>query len=115
MSVALYMDVHVKKSITLGLRRRGVDVLTAQEDGAATLDDPSLMDRATSLNRVLFSNDQDMLQEAARRQRSGELFSGLVYAHQEKLSIGATIADLELIAKVYDARDMADRVEYLPL
>lgn len=33
--VALYMDVHVKQAITLGLRRRGVDALTAQEDGTA--------------------------------------------------------------------------------
>ena len=37
--VALYMDVHVKEAITRGLRRRGVDVLTAQEDGAARLDE----------------------------------------------------------------------------
>ena len=35
MSVALYMAVHVRWAITAGLRRRGVDVLTAQEDGAA--------------------------------------------------------------------------------
>ena len=34
--VSLYMDVHVDKAITLGLRRRGVDVLTAEEDGSAT-------------------------------------------------------------------------------
>lgn len=30
MTVALYMDVHVDRAITIGLRRRGVDVLTAQ-------------------------------------------------------------------------------------
>jgi hypothetical protein len=29
----LYMDVHVKAAITAGLRRRGIDVVTAQEDG----------------------------------------------------------------------------------
>lgn len=33
MGVTLYMDVHVPGSITRQLRRRGVDVLTAQEDG----------------------------------------------------------------------------------
>ena len=32
MSVAFYMDEHVPKPITLALRIRGVDVLTAQED-----------------------------------------------------------------------------------
>ena len=31
------MDVHVRRSVTTGLRQRGVDVLTAQEDGTAQL------------------------------------------------------------------------------
>jgi hypothetical protein len=39
MPVALYMDVHVPRAVTNGLRQRGVDVITAQEDEAATLDD----------------------------------------------------------------------------
>ena len=33
MSVAIYMDEHVHRAITAGLRLRGVDVVTAQEDG----------------------------------------------------------------------------------
>ena len=43
MSLALYMDVHVPAAITRALRRRGVDVLTAQEDGNARLPDPALL------------------------------------------------------------------------
>jgi hypothetical protein len=34
MSVAFYMDVHVHAALTEQLRRRGIDVLTAQDDGA---------------------------------------------------------------------------------
>ncbi len=52
------MDVHVRWSITDGLRRRGVDVLTAQEDGAARVDDLPLLDRVTELGRVLFAPDR---------------------------------------------------------
>ena len=37
MSLALYMDVHVPAAITRGLRRRSVEVLTAQEDGTGLL------------------------------------------------------------------------------
>ena len=48
MSVKLYMDVHVHAAITEGLRLRGVDVLTAQEDGGRRLPDPALLDRATA-------------------------------------------------------------------
>jgi len=37
MGLKLYMDQHVPRSITSGLRLRGVDVLTAFEDGANSL------------------------------------------------------------------------------
>ncbi len=50
MPLALYMDVHVPRAITNGLRRRGVEVITAQEDGSVELDDPPLLDRANALN-----------------------------------------------------------------
>jgi hypothetical protein len=35
----LYMDVHVKAAIITGVRRREIDVVTAQEDGTTRLDD----------------------------------------------------------------------------
>jgi hypothetical protein len=46
MSVQLYMDVHVHRAMTEGLRLRGVDVLRAQEDGADEFEDDELLDRA---------------------------------------------------------------------
>jgi predicted nuclease of predicted toxin-antitoxin system len=70
-SVRLYTDVHVHRAITEGLRLRGVDVLTAQEDGARRLPDGELLNRATALGRVLFTQDVDLLREAAQRQRRG--------------------------------------------
>ncbi len=115
MSVALYLDVHVRRAITDGLRVRGVDVLTAQADEARRLPDPQLLDRATALGRVLFSQDEDLLAEATARQRKGQPFAGVVYAHQLRVNIGRCIADLELIAKATDPEDWHNRVEYLPL
>ena len=55
MAVRLYMDQHVPRAITIGLRLRGADVLTAHEDGASRLADIELLTRATSLGRVLFT------------------------------------------------------------
>ncbi len=51
MAIALYMDAHVPRAITVGLRIRTVDVLTAQEDSADTLPDDELLDRVTQLKR----------------------------------------------------------------
>ena len=82
MSVGIYTDVHIPYQITIGLRLRGVDVITAQEDGAAELSDPELLDRATSLGRILFTQDKDLLREAHQRQQTGHTFPGVVYAPQ---------------------------------
>src|SRR5277367_4966156 len=66
------MDVHVPRAVTTALRLRSIDVLTAQEDGAAQLDDDQLLQRATVLGRVLVSQDADLLREATRRLRDGQ-------------------------------------------
>jgi hypothetical protein len=90
-------------------------VSTAQEDGSGRLSDPSLLDRAMALNRVLFTQDEDLLAEATSRQRAGQAFAGVVYAHQLRVNVGRCITDLELIAKATDLEDWRSRVEYLPL
>ena len=72
------MDVHVPRAITQGLRLRGIDVLTAQQDGARRLSDSELLDRSNSLGRVLFTRDADLLAEARRRQREGHGFAGVI-------------------------------------
>jgi predicted nuclease of predicted toxin-antitoxin system len=101
-SVKFYMDVHVRRAVTLGLRLRGVDVIMAREDGAGELDDSSLLDRASALGRVLFTQDDDLLREADERQRTGKSFAGVIYCHQLRATVGRCITDLELLAKATD-------------
>lgn len=113
--IRLYMDENVRGTVVRGLRQRGVDVVTAQEDGRAATPDPEVLTRATELGRVLFTQDDDLLVEAARRQASGEPFTGVIYAHQENVSIGICVQHLELIALLGEPEEFANRVEYLPL
>jgi hypothetical protein len=49
MPLPVYMDVHVPAAITAGLRRRGIDVLTSQEDGS----DVGQMSRCWNARRSL--------------------------------------------------------------
>lgn len=114
LSIKLYLDVHVHRAITEALRE-GADVLTAQEDQAAHFSDSHLLDRATALDRVLFSQDSDLLREAARRQQTGESFGGVIYAHPLRITIGQCVRDLKLIAEAAEPEDFVNRVEYLPL
>ena len=75
MALPIYLDVHVPRSIAVGLRIRGLNVLTAQADNAAEFEDPQLLDRALELGRLLFTRDDDLLREATARQRSGATFA----------------------------------------
>jgi hypothetical protein len=115
MTIALYMDVHVHRAITTGLLLRGVDILTAQQDDHRTASDARLLDRATELKRVLFTQDEDLLAEAKYRQGEDIPFAGIIYAHQLRITIGRCVQDLELIAKASEIEEMSNRVEYLPL
>lgn len=113
--VSLYMDVHVPRAITLGLRGRGVDVLTAQEDRTEELTDPELLDRTTELGRVLFTQDADFLREGAERQRQGIPFAGILFASQAPSLIGLYIQDLELVAQVSEPQEYINQVIRIPL
>ena len=115
MSIRFYMDVHVPAAVTKALRLRGVDVRTAQEDAASEFEDPELLSRASALGCVLFTQDDDLLREAAQRQRNSEAFAGVIYAHQLNVTIGQCVDDLELIAQASKPENWTNRVEYLPL
>lgn len=114
MAASLYMDVHVPLAITRALRRKGFDVLTAQEDGTARLSDPDLLDRAASLQRILFSRDEDFLAEVACRQRAGRPHATVIYAHQFE-SIGRCVLDLEMILETATRDDCDNHLLRIPL
>lgn len=109
------MDEHVNRAVTVGLRRRGFDVLTVQEDGRIGASDLVVLDRAPELGRVLFSQDDDLLAEASRRQAGGVPFCGVVYGHQRRLTVGEAVRELELIARAATAEELVSQVLFLPL
>jgi hypothetical protein len=115
MALAFYMDVHVPAAITQGLQRRGIDVLTSQEDGTREASDEQLLSRATAMGRVLVSQDEDLLVVTAQWQAAGQEFSGLVFMPQEGGSIGRYVDDLELIGVCCTEEEMQSQVHYLPL
>lgn len=56
-------------------------MITAHEDGAAEFEDEGLLQKATQLGYVLFSQDKDPLILTHQWLQAGIEFSGLVYAH----------------------------------
>lgn len=114
MAIALYMDVHVPQAITDQLRRRGVDVLTAIEDNSAELTDEALLEHASSLGRVLFTQDIRFKALAESWQRQERPFAGLIFGHQLGGTIGQFVKALELIALASEPDEWINVVEYLP-
>ncbi len=76
------MDVHVPLPITEQLRRRGVDVLTTQEDGSDEMEDDDLLAHAGDLGRIVFTQDIRFKAMAEDWQRQGRSFAGLIFGHQ---------------------------------
>ncbi|MEM7016603.1 MAG: DUF5615 family PIN-like protein [Pseudomonadota bacterium] len=94
---------------------RGIDVITAYEGNHEHADDFTLLDRANYLSRVLFTQDDDFLNEAAQRQRHKQTFQGVIYAYQLDISIGQCIEDLELVATLSQSEELDNQVLFLPL
>ena len=118
MSVPLYCDHHFPRPIADGLRRLGVDLLNARDDGAGQVADELLLERATLLGRVFVSQDEDLLAITSRWLAEGRDFAGLIFAHQEytqSVSPGRVIEDIRLIAESHEPEQMKNQIFYLPL
>jgi len=113
--IRLYLDAHVPRAVVVGLRLRGADALTAQEDGMALAPDSDLLNRASELDRAFVTFDDDLLREAAHRLRSGTPFSGIIYAHPLRVTIGQCVRDLARLAQEAEPADLQNHVVFLPL
>lgn len=109
------MDEHIHIAITVGLQKRGVEVIRVQDVGLVATDDIVILEFAHLQGLIVFTMDDDFLALGADKQRNEIPFSGLIYAKQHSLSIGQFINELELVAKGYDPIDVENKVVYLPL
>ena len=103
-----YMDEHVPKAVTEGLRRRGVDVITVQELGLQAAEDVRHLERAAQDGRVVVTQDTDFL----RLHASGLLHQGIAYVHQHT-PMSHILRSLMLLHDVLSSDDMVRHVEFL--
>jgi predicted nuclease of predicted toxin-antitoxin system len=102
------MDEHIARAVVLGLRQRGIDVLTVAEAGRLGAADEEQLAFAQREGRVFFTRDDDFL----RLHASGLPHAGIVYTSR-RVSIGDMIRGLILLHEILDADDMRGHVEYL--
>jgi hypothetical protein len=114
MAIAFYMDVHVPGAITDQLRRRGIDVLTAIEDGADQLPDDAVLQRANDLGRIVFTQDIRFKALAEQWQQQNRPFAGLLFGHQLGGTIGTYVKNLELIGLASESAEWRNSIGHLP-
>jgi len=59
-SIRFFFDQHMWASVAKGLRRHGIDVLTAQDAGRCGIPDPDQLAFATVQERVMVTFDTDL-------------------------------------------------------
>ena len=106
--IKFYTDEHIPNAVGIGLRQRGVDVLTVPEAGMRGASDEDHLKRAWEEGRVFFTQDDDFLRLAA----AGVDHAGIVFATQAH-TIGTIISGLILIHEVLEADELIGHVEYL--
>jgi len=109
------MDHHVHAAIATGLRRRGIDCLTAYEDRRHEWEDEDLLNRSNELGRVLFTQDVDLLEITAEWLANDRPFAGLIFGEQLRLTIGQAIRDIFLVASILEPAEMRNHIERIPL
>jgi predicted nuclease of predicted toxin-antitoxin system len=90
------------------LRRRGIDVLTADEAELRGAPDDEYALRSNQSGRVIVTQDADFLCVHGRVPHAG-----IAYCRQGTRLPAQMIAQLLLIAEVLEAEEMVGRVEYL--
>jgi hypothetical protein len=104
----LYMDEHVPRAVTWGLRSRGVDALTAQDAGMVSAEDEEHLLLAWRERRAIVTQDADFL----RFNSTGRPHAGIIYAPQQT-PIGTMVRAIMLICEVLGPEEMANHVEFV--
>jgi len=110
-----YLDFRAPLVIGQQLRRRGVNVVHAMEEGTNRLKDDQLLELATTQGRVVFTQDVGFRVMTQDWQRRGRFFGGLIFQHQRGTSIGNTVADLEIVATATEQSEWSNQILHLPL
>ena len=92
-----------------------VDLVSVQELGIRGLDDPDLLARAASENRVLLTHDVNTVPHFAYEcLQSGAPMAGVVVV-PDRMAVGQAIDELALLIESGTPEDVELRVLHLPL
>ena len=102
------------RALVVGLRRRGVDLLTVQEVGRRGLSDESQLEWATENHRAIYTqNSADFQRLHTEFLMHERHHGGIIILNGRPASIGEQIRGLLAILMARTAEEMADALEFL--
>jgi predicted nuclease of predicted toxin-antitoxin system len=108
--IKIYADENINIAIVEGLKRRGVESWSALEKGKRGLSDEEQLSYALKERVTIFTHDDDFLSMAMD---SGIEHYGIIYVHQQHLSIGECIRRLKAIVETTSFEEMHNRIMFL--
>lgn len=108
-----FADEHVAHALVNGLRTRGMDVVTVQDVGLRSEDDPPLLDYTYQHERILLTNDHDFLGHAAERGARLEPFAPIIFWPQQQRTVGQLLPKILQIATAHNYGEACSKVFFL--
>jgi predicted nuclease of predicted toxin-antitoxin system len=112
----LITDVNIEEAIYQGLllRQPDLDIISVQDVGLPSADDPALLDWAASKNRIMVTHDRNtMIRFAYDRILAGLPMPGL-FVLRDDLSIGQTIQELLVRVLCSEHEEWKNWIEFIP-
>ncbi len=109
-SIKVYTNESVDVAIAEGLKRRGVEAWSAKDTGNLGLTDIEQIQYATEEEATIFTHDDDFLSLIAETDREHH---GIIYVHQQKLSIGACIRRIKALVQTRTPEEIKNHIEFL--
>ena len=106
-----YFDESVELTVSDQLAAGGLDVVSAHSLDILGEEDLDHLQRATSMGRVLCTYDADFLRLASE----GVEHFGIIFAHQQKASIGGWVREIRALHARFEASDLEGQVVFLSL
>ncbi|MDO8724662.1 MAG: DUF5615 family PIN-like protein [Candidatus Methanoperedens sp.] len=108
--IKIYADENVNVAIVEGLKRRGVEAWSAIDKCKLGLSDEEQLKYAFEEKTTIFTHDDDFLSMAAQSEIE---HCGIIYVHQQHLSIGDCIRKLKAIVETMSHEEMHNRILFL--
>ncbi|MEX2215501.1 MAG: DUF5615 family PIN-like protein [Phycisphaeraceae bacterium] len=109
-------DEDLNEAFTHGIRTRGsIDWRTVREVGLGGMDDPAILEWASSQSRIVVTHDVNTMTAAGKQRIMAGLYTpGVVVIHQDD-PVGPILQELLIVAHCGDAEDFENQICFLPL